>query len=170
MTRKTNYSPSVTIAVACIATMMLMLDISVINTALSAIAGGLRTGLGGLQRVVDAYTLPLAATVLTGGAIADGLGRRRLFLVGLSVFTVASAACGAAGSISTLIASRAVQGLGAAVMFATALALIAQVTPEPEQRAKALAAYGASIGGAFAIGRTRFNAATSDPVDDWSRS
>jgi EmrB/QacA subfamily drug resistance transporter len=96
--------------------------------------------------------LPLAATVLTAGAIADRLGRRRLFLVGLSVFTVASAACGMAGSIGMLIASRAVQGLGAAVMFATALALVAQVTPGPEQRAKGLAAYGAAIGAAFAIG------------------
>lgn len=152
MTRKTPSSPTVTIAVACIATVMLMLDISVINTALSAIAGGLRTGLGGLQWVVDAYTLPLAATVLTAGAIADRFGRRRLFLVGLSVFTVASAACGAAGSVGTLIAARAVQGLGAAVLFATALALIAQVTPGPEQRAKGLAAFGAAIGAAFAIG------------------
>jgi MFS family permease len=83
---------------------------------------------------------------------ADRLGRRRLFLAGLSVFTVASAAFGAAGTIGTLIASRAVQGLGAAVLFATALALIAQVSPGPEQRARALAAYGAAIGAAFAIG------------------
>jgi EmrB/QacA subfamily drug resistance transporter len=152
MRPKTTYSPTMTITVACIATAMLMLDISVINTALSAIASGLKTGLGGLQWVVDAYALPLAATVLTAGAIADRLGRRRLFLAGLSVFTAASAACGAAGTIGTLIASRAVQGLGAAVLFATALALIAQVSPQPEQRAKALAAYGASIGAAFAIG------------------
>jgi len=62
MTRKTASSPTVTITVACIATVMLMLDISVINTALSAIAHGLKTGLGGLQWVIDAYTLPLAAT------------------------------------------------------------------------------------------------------------
>jgi EmrB/QacA subfamily drug resistance transporter len=152
MRRKTTPSPTATITVACIATAMLMLDISVINTALSTIASGLKTGLGGLQWVVDAYALPLAATVLTAGAIADRLGRRRLFLAGLSVFTVASAACGAAGTIGMLVASRAVQGLGAAALFATALALISQVSPAPEQRAKALAAYGASIGAAFAIG------------------
>ncbi len=151
-TRRTSTSGPATIAVACIAVAMLMLDISVINTALSNIASGLDTGLSGLQWVVDAYTLPLAATVLTAGALADKFGRRRLFMIGLTVFTIASAACGFAGGIGMLIASRAVQGLGAAVMFATALALIPQAAPTPEQRAKALAAYGATIGAAFAIG------------------
>ncbi len=147
-----SQSPTATITVACIAIAMLMLDISVINTALSDIAAGLDTGLGGLQWVLDAYTLPLAATVLTAGAVADRLGRRRLFVWGLVVFTLASAACGAAGGIGMLVASRAIQGLGAAVLFATGLALIAQVSPTPESRAKALAAFGASVGGAFAIG------------------
>ena len=76
---------------------MLMLDISVINTALSDIAGGLDTGLSGLQWLVDAYTIPLAATVLTAGAIADRFGRRKLFIIGLWIFTARSALCGAAG-------------------------------------------------------------------------
>src|SRR5581483_8757399 len=105
---RNSESPVTTIAVACIAVAMLMLDISVINTALSKIAAGLHTGLGGLQWVVDAYTLPLAATVLTFGALADRHGRRRLFTIGLSVFTLASAACGAASGIGLLIAARAV--------------------------------------------------------------
>lgn len=131
---------------------MLMLDISVINTALSEIAAGLDTSLTGLQWVLDAYTLPLAATVLTAGALADRHGRRRLFLVGLVLFSVASAACAGASSIEALVAARAVQGLGGAILFATALALIAQVAPTTEQRAKALAVFGAAIGGAFAIG------------------
>jgi len=141
-----------TIVVACLATVMLMLDISVINTALTKIAHGLGTGLGGLQWVVDAYTIPLAATVLTAGAIADRFGRRRLFMLGLGVFTASSALCGAAGSIGVLVAARAIQGLGASLMFATALALISQVTPRPEDRANALAAYGAAIGASFALG------------------
>jgi len=141
-----------TIAVACLATAMLMLDISVVNTALSDMAAGLDTGLGGLQWVVDAYTLPLAATVLTFGALADRLGRRASFLAGLVLFTLASAACGLAGGIEQLVAARAVQGLGAAILFATALALIAQAVPSPAERVKALAVYGATIGGAFAIG------------------
>src|SRR4051794_11427491 len=150
MTPKPNRN--LTIAVACLATAMLMLDISVVNTALSDIADELDTGLSGLQWVVDAYTLPLAATVLTAGALADRSGRRRAFVIGLALFSVSSAACGLAPSIGALVAARAVQGLGAALLFATALALIAQVSPTGELRAKALAAYGASIGAAFAIG------------------
>ena len=141
-----------TIVVACLATAMLMLDISVINTALSSIAHGLDTGLSGLQWVVDAYTLPLAATVLTAGAIADRFGRRRLFLLGVAIFTASSALCGAAGGIEVLVGARAIQGLGASMMFATALALISQVTPDPKDRLNALAAYGAAIGASFALG------------------
>ncbi|MBO9519981.1 MAG: MFS transporter [Nocardioidaceae bacterium] len=147
-TRGTNR----TIAAACLATVMLMLDISVVNTALDHIAAGVGTGLSGLQWVVDAYTLPLAAVVLSAGSIADRCGRRRTFLAGLGVFTLASAACALAAGVSVLVAARAVQGLGAAVLFATALALISEVTPSPEQRAKALGVFGAAIGASFAIG------------------
>ena len=152
MTERDRTNPAVTIAVACLATVMLMLDISVINTALSKIAHGLDTGLSGLQWVVDAYTIPLAATVLTAGAIADRFGRRKLFLLGLAIFTASSALCGAASGIEMLVAARAVQGLGASMMFATALALISQVTPDVTSRTKALAAYGAAIGASFALG------------------
>jgi EmrB/QacA subfamily drug resistance transporter len=142
----------VTVALACLATAMLMLDISVINTALSDIAAGLETDLTGLQWVIDAYTIPLAATVLTAGAIADRIGRRKLFLLGVALFTASSALCGAAGGIEVLVGARAIQGLGASMMFATALALISQVTPQREDRVKALAAYGAAIGASFALG------------------
>src|SRR5690349_21760268 len=124
MNAKRSTSANATVAVACVATAMLMLDISVVNTALSDIARGLDTGLSGLQWVIDAYTLPLAATVLTAGSIADRFGRRRLFLIGLMIFTAASALCGIAPGIEFLVAARAIQGLGASVMFATALALI----------------------------------------------
>src|SRR5919112_1744561 len=140
------------VAVACLATVMLMLDISVINTALSDIADGLDTGLSGLQWVVDAYTIPLAATVLTAGAIADRFGRRRLFVYGLLIFTASSALCGAAPTIEVLVGARALQGIGASLMFATGLALISQVTPTHEARMKALAAFGAAIGASFALG------------------
>ena len=152
MNRPAGASPNITIAVACLATAMLMLDISVINTALSDIADGLDTGLSGLQWVVDAYTIPLAATVLTAGAVADRFGRRKLFVLGLMLFTVTSALCGAAPGIEVLVGARAIQGLGASMMFATALALISQVTPTHEARVKALAAYGAAIGASFALG------------------
>src|SRR5829696_5083333 len=97
-----------TLAVVCAATAMLMLDIAVVNTALSDIAADLNTGLSGLQWVVDAYTLALAAVVLTAGSLADRLGRRMMFTVGLSIFTVSSIVCAAAQDIWMLNGSRAV--------------------------------------------------------------
>jgi EmrB/QacA subfamily drug resistance transporter len=141
-----------TLAVVCAATAMLMLDIAVVNTALSAIAADLDTGLSGLQWVVDAYTLPLAATVITAGALADRFGRRRLFGIGLGIFTATSLLCAAAPSITMLNASRAAQGVGAAIMFAVSLAVLSNAFPRTEERMKALAAYGATMGGSFAVG------------------
>ncbi len=141
-----------TLVVVCAATAMLMLDIAVVNTALSRIAEDLDTGLSGLQWVVDAYTLALASTVLTAGALADRLGRRRLFTIGLAIFTVASLACGLAQDIVMLNSARAVQGIGAAIMFAVSLALLANAFPDVRERAGAFAAYGAAIGASFAVG------------------
>src|SRR3954453_18531561 len=110
-----------TLAVVSLATAMLMLDIAVVNTALPSIATDLDTGITGLQWVVDAYTLALASTVLSAGFLADRLGRRRLFLVRFSLFTGASVAAAASGNIEALVIARAVQGIGAAVLFAVAL-------------------------------------------------
>src|ERR671929_209369 len=141
-----------TLTVVCAATAMLMLDIAVVNTALSRIAEDLHTGLGGLQWVVDAYTLALATVVLSAGSLADRLGRRRLFTAGLALFTLSSAACALAQDITMLNVARAVQGIGAAIMFAVSLALLAHAYPGHRERAGALAAYGATIGGAFAVG------------------
>jgi EmrB/QacA subfamily drug resistance transporter len=150
-----------TLAVVCAATAMLMLDIAVVNTALSAIAADLDTGLSGLQWVVDAYTLPLAATVITAGSLADRFGRRRLFVVGLGIFTATSLLCATAQSITMLNASRAAQGVGAAIMFAVSLAVLSNAFPRMEGRVKALAAYGATIGGSFAVGPLVGGALTS---------
>ncbi len=141
-----------TLIVVCAATAILMLDIAVVNTALATIARDLHTDLGGLQWVVDAYTLALATVVLTAGSLADRFGRRRFFALGLVVFTFASGLCAAAGSIVALDTFRAVQGLGAAVLFATSLALLADAFPGERERAGALAAYGATIGASFAVG------------------
>src|SRR3712207_903445 len=113
---------------------MLMLDIAVVNTALSDIATDLGTGLSGLQWVVDAYTLALATTVLTAGSLADRLGRRRLFAVGLVVFTLSSGAAAMAGSIEVLNTARAVQGVGGAILFAVSLALLAHAFPGKRER------------------------------------
>jgi EmrB/QacA subfamily drug resistance transporter len=141
-----------TLTVVCAATAMLMLDIAVVNTALSKIADDLHTGLHGLQWIVDAYTLALASVVLTAGSLADRFGRRRLFSYGLVLFTLASLLCALANDIAFLNIARAAQGIGAAIMFAVSLALLANAFPDARSRAGALAAYGASIGAAFAIG------------------
>src|SRR3954453_9806381 len=141
-----------TLAVVSLATAMLMLDIAVVNTAIGDMGKDLHTGLGGLKWVVDAYTLALAAVVLTAGSLADRLGRRRVFAVGLVVFTITSAAAAAATDITMLNIIRAFQGLGAAAMFATSMALLAHEFPQMQQRAKALAIYGATIAGSFAVG------------------
>jgi EmrB/QacA subfamily drug resistance transporter len=156
-----------TLVVVCAATAMLMLDIAVVNTALSRIAADLHTGLGGLQWVVDAYTLALASVVLTAGALADRFGRKRLFTIGLIVFTISSAACAAATDIVFLDVARAVQGLGGAIMFAVSLAILADAFPDPRERAGALAAYGATIGGTFAIGPLVGGALTSGLDWQW---
>jgi EmrB/QacA subfamily drug resistance transporter len=121
----------------------------------------LNTGLDGLKWVVDAYTLALAAVVLTTGSLADRIGRRRVFAAGLVVFTITSAAAAAATDITMLNIIRAFQGLGAAAMFATSMALLANEFPQAQERAKALAVYGATIGGSFAIGPLVGGALTS---------
>jgi EmrB/QacA subfamily drug resistance transporter len=156
-----------TLAVVCAATAMLMLDIAVVNTALSAMASDLDTGLPGLQWVIDAYTLPLAATVITAGALADRFGRRRLFAIGLGIFTATSLLCAAAQSITMLNASRAAQGLGAAIMFAASLAVLSNAFPQPAERMKALAAYGATMGASFAVGPLVGGALTSGLAWPW---
>jgi EmrB/QacA subfamily drug resistance transporter len=141
-----------TLVVACLATAMLMLDIAVVNSALPRVARDLHAGLTGVQWIVDAYTLALATVVLTAGSLADRLGRRRIFSIGIAVFTAASAVCALAGSIAALDIARAAQGLGAAMMFAGSLALIADAFPEPASRGGAFAVYGATIGASFALG------------------
>jgi EmrB/QacA subfamily drug resistance transporter len=150
-----------TLAVVSLATAMLMLDIAVVNTAISDMGRDLNTGLDGLKWVVDAYTLALAAVVLTTGSLADRLGRRLVFATGMAVFTIASAAAAAATDITMLNIIRAVQGLGAAAMFATSMALLAHEFPQAQERAKALAVYGATIGASFAVGPLVGGALTS---------
>ena len=105
-----------------------------------------------MQWVIDAYAIALAALVLSAGSIADRRGRRRVFAIGMVVFTASSLACALAGSIFVLDCARAVQGLGAAAMFATSLAILAHAFPAPRERAGAIAAYGATIGASFTIG------------------
>jgi EmrB/QacA subfamily drug resistance transporter len=141
-----------TLLAVSVATFMLLLDITVVNTALPAIEEDLGASFTELQWVIDAYTLSLAAFVLTAGSLADRLGRRRVFAVGLGIFTLASLAAGLASDPTFLNLARAVQGLGGAVMFAVSLALVAQEFAPGRERGTAMGIYGATIGVSVAIG------------------
>ena len=140
-----------TLVAVCVATFMLLLDITVVNVALPYIERDLEASFEDLQWVIDAYALTLAAFLLTAGSIADDLGRRRVFLAGLGVFTVASALCGMAGSPLVLNLARGLQGVGGGMMFATALALLASAY-QGRDRGTAIGLWGATTGAAVAIG------------------
>jgi EmrB/QacA subfamily drug resistance transporter len=140
-----------TLILISLATFMLLLDITVVNVALPDIQRELGASLSSLQWVVDAYSLMLAAFLLTAGSLGDRLGRRRVFTIGFATFTVASFLCGIAGDPTLLNLARGLQGIGGAAMFATALALIGQEF-HGRDRATAFGVWGASIGGAVAIG------------------
>jgi EmrB/QacA subfamily drug resistance transporter len=155
------FSKPGTLAVVCLATAMLMLDIAVVNTALPHIARDLHAGLTGVQWVVDAYTLALATVVLSAGSVADRFGRRRIFIWGMGLFTVSSLACALAQNIAVLDGARAVQGTGAAMLFASSLAILANAYPGHAERAQAFALYGATIGASFALGPLVGGALTS---------
>ena len=140
-----------TLAVVCAATALLLLDVTVVNVALPAIEDDLGASFSELQWVIDAYALALAVTLLTAGSLADRIGRRRMFVAGVLLFTAASAACAAAWSPPALDLARALQGLGAAAMFATSLALLAE-DYRGADRGRAFGIWGAVSGAALAIG------------------
>lgn len=140
-----------TLLVVCAATFMLLLDVTIVTVALPDIGRDLDAGFTDIQWVIDAYALSLAALLLVSGSLADRYGRRRLFMTGLVIFTVASASCGAAQDPAMLIVSRAVQGVGGAILFATSLALLA-ITYHGRERGIAFGVWGAVTGAATALG------------------
>jgi EmrB/QacA subfamily drug resistance transporter len=137
--------------VVCVAVFMLLLDITVVNVALPEIDKELNTSFTDLQWVVDAYALTLAATMLNAGSLGDRLGRKRVFLVAIALFTTASALCGAAQSPLWLILARGTQGIGGAGMFAVSLAIISQEF-HGRERGTAFGIWGATVGAAVAVG------------------
>src|SRR5436305_4976687 len=140
-----------TLVAVCATTFMLLVDITIVNVALPSIQQRLHAGLTGLQWVVDAYALTLAALILTAGALADRFGRRLVFSIGVAVFSIASFLCGISWSVGSLDAARALQGLGGAALFATALALIGAEFQSPA-RGGPIAIWGATVGFAVAAG------------------
>lgn len=140
-----------TLGAVSFALFMIMLDNTVVNVALPSIQRGLGAGISELEWVVNAYALTFAVLMLTGGKLADMFGRKRLFLIGLAVFAGSSLACGLAGSAGELVAWRAAQGAGAALMMPATLALITNAFP-PKQRGMALGIWAGVSAMALAIG------------------
>jgi EmrB/QacA subfamily drug resistance transporter len=140
-----------TLIVVSIATFMLLLDITIVNVALPEIERALDADFADLQWVIDAYALTLAAMLLTGGSLADLFGRRLIFVIGVAIFTVASLLCGLAGTPAMLNLSRALQGIGGAFMFSTALALLASAY-QGRDRGTAFGVWGAVTGASVAVG------------------
>jgi EmrB/QacA subfamily drug resistance transporter len=155
-----------TLGVVCVAVFMLLLDITIVNIALPDIQRDLHSSFSDLQWVVDAYALMLASVLLTSGSLADLLGRRRIFIAGVVIFTVASVGCGLSTTPLMLNLMRGVQGIGGAMMFATSLAIIAQAFP-PRELGTAFGVYGATIGGATAIGPLAGGALTQGLGWEW---
>ncbi|MEV0089072.1 DHA2 family efflux MFS transporter permease subunit [Saccharopolyspora sp. NPDC050642] len=135
-----------------LATFMALLDMSIVNVALPAIQAGLGATATGAQWVVDGYTLCLSAFMLTGGALGDRFGRKKVFLVGLGIFTAGSAWCALAPTIELLIAGRLVQGAGASVLTPGALSLLTHAYPDPAARARMIGIWGGFSGLATVLG------------------
>src|SRR5262245_7124669 len=140
-----------TFLVSGVAVFMVSMDNLIVTNALPVIRRSLNTGLEGLEWTVNAYTLTFAVFLLTGAALGDRFGRRRMMAIGLTVFTLASAAAALAPSIGVLIAARAVQGLGGAMVMPLTLTLLASVIP-PERRGVAFGLWGAMSGLGVALG------------------
>ncbi|HEY2601120.1 MAG TPA: DHA2 family efflux MFS transporter permease subunit, partial [Thermoleophilaceae bacterium] len=136
----------------CLGYFMVILDATVVNVALPALGRDLGGGVSDLQWVVDGYTLVFAGLLLSAGSLGDRLGGRNVFRAGLVLFTLASAACAAAPSVPLLVAARLAQGLGAALLVPSSLALLRAAYHDPRERARAVGAWGAVAGIAAASG------------------
>src|ERR1700742_4528874 len=138
---------SLTLAAMSLGYGVVQLDVTIVNTALDSIGKSLGGGVAELQWVVSAYTIAFAAFILTAGALGDRIGAKRIFMAGFAIFTAASVACGLAPSAWTLIAARAVQGLGAAILVPNSLALLSHAYGDDKSRGRAVGiwAAGASL-------------------------
>ncbi|MEU5114965.1 MFS transporter [Streptomyces longwoodensis] len=158
-------SPVLALTAGLLGFTLVCLDASVVNVALPAIGSSLGGGMSGLQWVVDAYTLAFAALMLSTGAFSDRAGASRAYALGTAVFTLASAACGLAPGLPSLIGARVVQGVAAAVVLPASLALVRQAYPDPARRARAVAAWAAGGSAAVALGPVAGGVLTS--AWDW---
>jgi EmrB/QacA subfamily drug resistance transporter len=140
------------LTLVCVAFFMTVLDVSIVNVALPSIGRSLHFSETGLQWVITAYAITFGGFLLLGGRAGDILGRKRMFLIGVVIFTAASLVCGLAGSTGVLIAARAVQGFGAAIVSPSTLSIITTTFDEGAERNKALGIWGAMGGSGAAAG------------------
>ncbi|MGW4495591.1 MFS transporter [Streptomyces sp. NPDC004376] len=154
-------APALALAAALLGSALITLDASIVNVALPAIGSGLGGGLRGLQWVVDAYTLPFAALMLSTGAFADRAGASRAYGIGIAVFTLASAACGFAPNLAVLTAARVAQGAAAAVVLPASLSLVREAYADAARRARAVAVWAAGGSTALALGPVAGGALTT---------
>src|SRR5512132_3526779 len=138
--------------VLCLGDLMIVLDTTIVNVALPSIRTDLGFSEASLAWVVNAYVLTFGGFLLLGGRLGDLFGHRRLFLIGIGLFTAASLACGLASSQAFLVGARAVQGLGGAVVAVVALSLIMTLFTEPAERAKAMGVIGFVAAGGGGVG------------------
>src|SRR2546422_1665660 len=155
-----------TFAITSVALVMTTLDNLVVTTALPVIRRDLHAGLSGLEWTVNAYTLTFAVLLITGAAIGDRFGRRRIFVLGLAIFTLASAAAALAPSIEVLIAARAVRGVGGAIVTPLTLTILSAAVPK-ERRGLALGIWGGIGGLAVALGPLLGGAIVSGVSWNW---
>jgi EmrB/QacA subfamily drug resistance transporter len=136
----------------CLSLFIVGLDVTVVNVALPAIGHDLHAGISGLQWTVGAYTVVMASLLMFSGSMADRLGRKRVFITGLSVFSVASVLCSLAPSVELLVAFRVLQAVGASMMNPVAMSIIANTFTDPRERAQAVGVWGAVFGISMALG------------------
>ena len=127
-------------------------DVTAVNVALPSLERDLSAGVSGLQWTVDAYTVVMASLLMLGGSMADRFGRKRVFMTGLTVFTLASLLCSLAPSVGALVASRVLQAVGASMMNPVAMSIITNTFTEPRERAQAVGVWGAVFGISMAVG------------------
>jgi EmrB/QacA subfamily drug resistance transporter len=144
--------PNLILAICCVSLLITGMDVTIVNVALPAIQEDLHARLAELQWILDAYTLAVASFLILAGSTSDRYGRRRVFQIGLSAFTVGSLLCSRARTIDQLIGFRAMQGLGASMLNPVALSIIANAFPEPKARARAAGIWGAVYGVSLGIG------------------
>ncbi|MEJ0076452.1 MAG: MFS transporter [Alphaproteobacteria bacterium] len=152
--RSRDWERPLVLLTMCLGVLVAQIDTSVVNLALNHINAYLEAGVSGLQWVIDAYNLTYAALLLTGGVLADLYGRRKIFALGIALFTIGSVICGLAPDVTTLIAGRAIAGLGAALEVPTTLAILTVTYPDPGERALPLGIWASCNGLAFIIGPT----------------